>query len=247
MVKLQDRLYAFDRYALLVIFQAPDAAGKDSAIKHVMSGVNPAGCQVYSFKAPSSGELQHDYLWRTTCRLPERGHIGIFNRSYYEEVLIVRVHPELLAAEKLPPEVAVDDDFWKHRFKDMVHLEGYLTRNGIRVLKFFLNVSKKEQKKRFLARIDDPAKNWKLSPADYNERLLWDRYQEAYEDMLRHTSTGHSPWYVIPADHKWFTHLAVANIVVDTLRELNPTYPEVSDQQRAELQRVRQLLENEDE
>jgi PPK2 family polyphosphate:nucleotide phosphotransferase len=247
LAKLQDRLYAFDRHALLVIFQAPDAAGKDSAIKHVMSGVNPAGCQVYSFKAPSAGELQHDYLWRTTCRLPERGHIGIFNRSYYEEVLIVRVHPELLAAEKLPPEVAVDDDFWKHRFKDMVHFEGYLTRNGIRVLKFFLNVSKKEQKKRFLARIDDPAKNWKMSPADYRERLLWDRYQAAYEDMLRHTSTGHAPWYVIPADHKWFTHLAVANIVVDTLRELNPTYPEVSDRQRAELQRVRELLENEDE
>jgi PPK2 family polyphosphate:nucleotide phosphotransferase len=246
MVKLQDRLYAFGRYALLVIFQAPDAAGKDSAIKHVMSGINPAGCQVYSFKAPSQGELRHDYLWRTTCRLPERGHIGIFNRSYYEEVLIVRVHPELLAAQKLPPDVTAGDDFWKGRFKDMAHFEDYLTRNGTRVLKFFLNISKKEQKKRFLARIDDPAKNWKLSPADYSERLLWDRYREAYEDMLRHTSTAHAPWYAIPADHKWFTHLAVANTVVHTLRELNPTYPEVSDRQRAELQRVRELLENED-
>jgi PPK2 family polyphosphate:nucleotide phosphotransferase len=245
LARLQDRFYAFDRYALLVILQAPDAAGKDGTIKHVMSGVNPTGCQVYSFKAPSSGELQHDYLWRCACRLPERGHIGIFNRSYYEEVLIVRVHPELLSAERLPPDEKPGPRLWKRRYKDIVHFERYLTDNGIRVVKFFLHVSKGEQKKRFLSRIDDPDKNWKLSPADYEERKRWDDYQDAYEQMLRHTSTDLAPWYVIPADHKWFSRLAVANILVQMLRDLKPTYPAVTDEQRAQLRRVRELLEEE--
>src|SRR4051794_8188214 len=246
LVRLQDRLYAADRWALLLIFQAPDAAGKDSTIKHVMSGVNPTGCQVHSFKAPSSGELQHDFLWRTTCKLPERGHIGIFNRSYYEEVLVVRVHPEWLEAERLPPGRPADDAFWHHRFHDIVHHEKYLTRNGIRVVKFFLNVSKGEQKKRFLKRIDDPAKNWKMSPADYQERLRWDDYQAAYEDMIRHTSTDEAPWYVVPADHKWFTQLVVARVTAEALRDLDPRYPGVTEEQRKELKRVRELLEKED-
>jgi PPK2 family polyphosphate:nucleotide phosphotransferase len=246
LVKLQDRFYAFDRYALLMILQARDAAGKDSVIKHVMSGVNPTGCQVHSFKAPSSGELQHDFLWRTSQKLPERGHIGIFNRSYYEEVLVVRVHPDLLKAERLPPDVKVNGGFWKQRCKDIVRHEKYLHHQGIRVLKFFLNVSKAEQKKRFLERIDNPEKNWKLEPADYSERVLWDKYQDAYEDMLRHTSTEEAPWYVIPADQKWFTRLAVANILVRTLRDLKPAYPEVSGEQRAQLQTIRELLEKEE-
>ncbi len=246
LVKLQDRFYASDRYALLLIFQARDAAGKDSVIKHVMSGVNPTGCQVHSFKAPSSSELQHDFLWRTSQKLPARGHIGIFNRSYYEEVLVVRVHPDLLKAEKLPPDVKVNGPFWKQRCKDIVHHEKYLHHQGIRVLKFFLNVSKEEQKKRFLERIDNPEKNWKLAPGDYSERVLWDKYQVAYEDMLRHTSTEEAPWFVIPADQKWFMHLAVANILVRTLRDLQPAYPEVSDEQRAQLQTIRELLEKEE-
>jgi PPK2 family polyphosphate:nucleotide phosphotransferase len=245
LARLQDRFYAFDRYALLVIFQAPDAAGKDSTIKHVMSGVNPTGCQVYSFKAPSSGELQHDYLWRCACRLPERGHIGIFNRSYYEEVLVVHVHPELLEAEHLPPGSRPGPRLWKQRYRDMVRYEKYLTHNGIRVVKFFLHVSRAEQKKRFLSRIDDPDKNWKFSPADIAERRRWDDYQAAYEQMLRHTSTDHAPWYVIPADHKWFTRYAVANILVHTLRGLKPTYPAVSDRQREQLRRIRAELEAE--
>ena len=246
MIRLQDRLYADQRSALLLILQAPDAAGKDSVIKHVMSGLNPSGCVVHSFKAPSSTELEHDYLWRCARKLPPRGQIGIFNRSYYEEVLVVRVHPELLQAEHLPPGQPSGDDLWSQRCADMVSFERYLGHNGIRVVKFFLNVSKKEQKKRFLERIDDPTKNWKLSPADYHERLRWDDYQAAYEDMLRQTSTAEAPWYVIPADHKWFTRLAVAQVVVSTLRDLKPRYPEVSDQQRRELARVRELLEKED-
>jgi PPK2 family polyphosphate:nucleotide phosphotransferase len=245
MVRLQDRLYADGRYALLLVLQAPDAAGKDGVIKHVMSGVNPAGCQVHSFKAPSSTELRHDYLWRCACRLPERGHIGIFNRSYYEEVLVVRVHPGLLEAQRLPPGGPAGDAFWRARFADMVHFEQYLVRNGIRVLKFFLNVSREEQRRRFLKRIDDPTKNWKMSEDDYRERQHWDDYQAAYEDTLRHTSTAEAPWYAIPADHKWFTRLAVARIIVAALRELDPNYPEVSGQQKKELARIRELLEKE--
>ncbi len=244
MFRLQDRFYADGRQALLIVFQALDAAGKDGVIKHVMSGLNPAGCLVRSFKAPSAEELRHDYLWRCERVLPEHGMIGIFNRSYYEEVLVVRVHPELLAAEKLSE--TGGKKFWKRRFKDIVHFEDYLTRNSTRIVKFFLHVSRGEQKKRFLERIDNPDKNWKLSAADYAERQRWDDYQEAYADMLRHTSTAEAPWYVIPADHKWFTRLAVANILVRTLRDLNPVYPIVSEQQRAELQRVRELLEKEE-
>jgi PPK2 family polyphosphate:nucleotide phosphotransferase len=245
MVQLQDRLYADERHALLLIFQAPDAAGKDSTIKHVMSGLNPAGCQVTSFKVPSADELRHVYLWRYAVRLPPRGYIGIFNRSYYEEVLVVRVHPELLAAQKLPTHVKVDDTFWQDRYQDMVRWEKYLRRNGVRVVKFFLNVSKKEQKKRLLARIEQPEKNWKFSAADYGERQHWDDYQAASDAMLRNTSTDAAPWYVIPADHKWFTHLAVARLVVETLRDINPTYPQVAEGQKAELRRFRALLEAE--
>jgi PPK2 family polyphosphate:nucleotide phosphotransferase len=244
MFRLQDRFYADGRHALLVVFQALDAAGKDGVIKHVLSGLNPSGCEVHSFKAPSLEELRHDFLWRCTRVLPERGKIGIFNRSYYEEVLVVRVHPEFLAAQILP-EAGGGKKFWKARFKDIAHYEDHLVRNGTRVVKFFLHVSRKEQKKRFLERIDNPDKNWKLSAADYAERQRWDDYQEAYADMLGHTSTERAPWYVIPADHKWFTRLAVANIIVHTLRELDPKYPSVTAKQQAELLRVRELLEKE--
>jgi PPK2 family polyphosphate:nucleotide phosphotransferase len=244
MFRLQDRFYADGRHALLIVLQALDAAGKDGVIKHVMSGLNPAGCMVRSFKAPSAEELRHDFLWRCVRVLPERGMIGIFNRSYYEEVLVVRVHPEFLEAERLP-EAGGGKKFWKARCKDIVHFEDYLTRNGTRIVKFFLHVSRREQKKRFLERIDNPDKNWKLSAADYAERQRWDDYQEAYASMLKHTSTEEAPWYVIPADHKWFTRLAVANIVVHTLRELDPKYPTVTAKQQAELRRVRELLEKE--
>ncbi len=244
MFRLQDRFYADGRHALLVIIQALDAAGKDSVIKHVLSGLNPSGCEVHSFKAPSPEELRHDFLWRCARVLPPRGKIGIFNRSYYEEVLVVRVHPEFLAAQNLP-EGGGGKKFWKARFKDIVHFEDYLSRNGTRIVKFFLHVSCKEQKKRFLERIDNPEKNWKLAPSDYSERVLWDKYQAAYEDMLRHTSSDEAPWYVIPADQKWFTRLAVANILVRTLREMSPVYPEVSPEQRAQLQTIRELLEKE--
>jgi PPK2 family polyphosphate:nucleotide phosphotransferase len=247
MFRLQDRFYADGRHALLIVLQALDAAGKDGVIKHVMSGLNPAGCQVRSFKSPTSEELHHDYLWRCVRVLPERGHIGIFNRSYYEEVLVVRVHPEFLAAEKLDDADLKDGGFWKRRFKDIVHFEDHLVRNCTAVVKFFLNVSRQEQKKRFLERIDNPDKNWKLSTADYEERRRWFDYQAAYEDMLRQTSTKHAPWFLIPADQKWFTRLAVANIVVGALRDLNPAYPEVTDRQLAELRHVRELLVREDE
>ncbi|MCY7283955.1 MAG: polyphosphate kinase 2 family protein, partial [Cyanobacteria bacterium CAN_BIN43] len=222
----QNVLYAQSTYALLLIFQAMDAAGKDSTIKHVMSGVNPQGCQVFSFKAPSTEELDHDYLWRSFKALPERGRIGIFNRSYYEEVLAVRVHPELLAAQQLP-HVPKGDRIWHQRFEEINNFEKYLDNNGIVVLKFFLNVSKEEQKKRFLERINIPEKNWKFSLADLEVRKFWDDYMYAYEDALSHTSTDHAPWHVIPADHKWFTRLAVADIVCTKLKELNLQYPQM--------------------
>jgi PPK2 family polyphosphate:nucleotide phosphotransferase len=233
--KLQDRLYAQDTWSLLLILQAMDAAGKDSAIKHVMSGVNPQGCEVHSFKAPSDRELQHDFLWRTTVVLPERGHIGIFNRSYYEEVLVVRVHPELLKAEKLPPSL-VTDDLWDERFEDIRSFERHMTRSGTIIRKFFLHVSKQEQKKRFLERLDEPEKNWKFSPSDVRERECWSDYQDAYEDLIRNTATKHAPWHIVPADHKWFTHLVISTVIVDALESLDLDYPKVDPQKRKDLE-----------
>lgn len=238
---LQDRLYAQNRWAVLLIFQAMDAAGKDSAIKHVMSGVNPQGCQVYSFKAPSAEELDHDFLWRCWKRLPERGRIGIFNRSYYEETLIVRVHPELLARQQLPPET-VTARLWTERFEDIRHFERYLHRNGVLVRKFFLHLSKAEQKRRFLERIENPEKNWKFSAADVAERRHWRAYRDAYEDMIRHTATPEAPWYVVPADHKWFTRLVVAAAVIEALSSLDLHYPKISPAQRRELAAARRAL-----
>ena len=226
MAELQSMLYAQDRWSLLLIFQAMDAAGKDGTIKHVMSGVNPEGCQVHSFKAPSATELQHDFLWRTTNCLPERGHIGIFNRSYYEEVLVVRVHPPVLNSQLIPSSL-ITKDIWEERFEDIDCFERHMTRNGTVIRKFFLHLSKKEQKKRFLARLDEPEKNWKFSEADIQERECWDDYQEAYEDMIRHTATEDAPWYVVPADNKWFTHLVVAAAIVETLEGLDLAYPKV--------------------
>ena len=239
--ELQDKLYAQDNWALLLIFQAMDAAGKDGAVKHVMSGVNPQGCQVYSFKAPSDVELQHDFLWRTTRDLPERGHIGIFNRSYYEEVLIVRVHPEILKGEKTPPSL-VGKDIWKERFEDIRGFERHMARNGTVIRKFFLHLSKKEQKKRFLARLDEPEKNWKFSANDIHERKYWDDYQAAYEDMIRNTSTKYAPWYVVPADNKWFTRLVISSVVVDTLESLDLAYPKVDEAKLKELKAAKKLL-----
>lgn len=241
MAELQDMLYAQDRWSLLLIFQAIDAAGKDGIIKHVMSGVNPQGCQVSSFKAPSQEELDHDYMWRAARRLPERGRIGIFNRSYYEEVLVVRVHPEILKGQQLPASL-VQDEIWKERFEDMCTYERYLSRNGTVVRKFYLNLSKKEQKKRFLARLDRPEKNWKFSAADVRERSHWDDYMKAYEDMIRHTATKRAPWYVVPADHKWFTRVVVAAVVVETLEQLQLSYPEVSGEKRKQLQQAQAEL-----
>ena len=243
---LQDKLYAQDRWALLLIFQAMDAAGKDSTIKHVMSGVNPAGCQVYSFKSPSSEELNHDFLWRTTRCLPERGHIGIFNRSYYEEVLIVRVHPELLANQRIPPAL-VGKDIWKQRYSDINAFEHYLAKNGIITRKFFLHVSKKEQRKRFLKRLEEPEKNWKFSPSDVAERSRWDEYMRAYEEMIQNTSSERAPWHIVPADHKWVTRLVVAGAVVETLEELNLAYPKVDAEKRKALDAARKALEKEEE
>jgi PPK2 family polyphosphate:nucleotide phosphotransferase len=240
----QDKLYAQDRWGLLLIFQAMDAAGKDGTIKHVMSGVNPQGVQVFSFKAPSTEELDHDFLWRTTRCLPERGRIGIFNRSYYEEVLVVRVHPELLDAEHLP-KACVTDDLWKCRFEDISAFERYLTRNGIAVRKFFLNVSKQEQKRRFLARLDEPEKNWKFSAADIKERNFWDEYQSAYEDMIRHTSTKHAPWIVVPADNKWFTRLVVSSCVVHALQDMDLEYPQLTADKEKALAAARRQLKGE--
>ncbi len=241
MEDLQAKLYAQDRWALLLIFQAMDAAGKDGTIKHVMSGVNPEGCQVTSFKAPSDIELQHDFLWRTTKELPERGHIGIFNRSYYEEVLVVRVHSQVLENEKIPPSL-VTKHIWKERFEDINSFERHMARNGTVIRKFFLHLSKKEQKKRFLARLDEPAKNWKFSQADIRERDCWDDYQAAYEDMIRHTASKHAPWYVVPADNKWFTHMVVAAAVVETLEELNLSYPKVDQAKLKEIKEARRIL-----
>jgi PPK2 family polyphosphate:nucleotide phosphotransferase len=241
MEELQSMLYAQDRWSLLLIFQALDAAGKDGTIKHVMSGVNPEGCQVHSFKAPSETELQHDFLWRTTRHLPERGHIGIFNRSYYEEVLVVRVHPKVLEGELLPPPL-VTKDVWKERFEDIHAFERHMARNGTVIRKFFLHLSKKEQKKRFLARLDEPEKHWKFSEGDIHEREYWDDYQEAFQDMIRHTASKHAPWYVVPADNKWFTHLVVAAAIVETLQELNLCYPKVDAAKRKEIAAARKLL-----
>ncbi|MBK8988596.1 MAG: polyphosphate kinase 2 family protein [Chloroflexi bacterium] len=238
---LQDVFYAQDNYSLLIILQAPDAAGKDGAIKHVMSGVNPQGCQVFSFKKPSDEELDHDFLWRCMIRLPERGRFGIFNRSYYEEVLVVRVHPAILDGQKLPPSRR-GPDVWQNRFEDINHFEKYLVRNGIIILKFFLHLSKEEQKKRFLSRIETPEKNWKFSTADTKERGHWDAYQAAYEDCFSHTSTEWAPWHIIPADHKWFTRAAIADVIVSKLESLNLAYPTLSEAQQANLQQARQAL-----
>ena len=241
--ELQDTLYAQDRWAVLLIFQAMDAAGKDGAIKHVLSGVNPQGCQVYSFKARSSEDLDHDFLWRCMKCLPERGRIGIFNRSYYEETLVVRVHPELLKSQRLPLELS-KKDIWNGRFNDIRNVESYLARNGVLILKFFLHLSKDEQKKRFLARLDDPNKNWKFSPNDAKERGHWDDYMDAYEDMIRNTATDYAPWYVVPADNKWFTRVVVASAVIDGLASLGLAYPKVGKAKLKELEAVRQELLN---
>jgi PPK2 family polyphosphate:nucleotide phosphotransferase len=241
LAELQDKLYAQDRWGILLIFQAMDAAGKDGAIKHVMSGINPQGCQVNSFKSPSAEDLDHDYLWRCMKVLPNRGEIGIFNRSYYEETLVVRVHPEYLAKQKVPPEL-VTKHIWKERFQDIRSFERYLTRNGIIVRKFFLNVSKGEQKRRFLDRIERPEKNWKFSGTDAAEREHWDDYMAAYEDMIRHTATKESPWYVVPADNKWFTRVVVAAAVIDALASLDLAYPKVGPAKLKELAAAKRKL-----
>ena len=242
LLELQDRFYAHHRESILMILQGMDAAGKDGLIKHVMSGINPAGCEVYSFKAPSTIELDHDYLWRTHVHTPERGRIGIFNRSYYEEVLVVRVHPEFLANEKLPVGAEGDGKIWKKRYEDINVFERYLVRNGTHVVKFFLHLSKREQARRFLARIDDPAKNWKFSKADLAERGHWDAYQVAFQEMIRHTSTDAAPWYIIPADHKWFARTAVSAILAEVLRKIDPQYPTVTEAHRRELLEIRKQL-----
>jgi PPK2 family polyphosphate:nucleotide phosphotransferase len=242
--ELQELLYAQDRWSVLAIFQAMDTAGKDSAIKHVMSGINPQGCEVHSFKRPSEEDYDHDFLWRSSRHLPERGRIGIFNRSYYEEVLVVRVHKDALQREKLPADL-VDGDIWKRRFKDIRAHEKYLGRNGTRLVKFYLHLSKAEQKRRLLERIDTPAKNWKFSMGDLAERGRWDQYMAAYEDMIRNTSTPDAPWYVVPADHKWFTRLVVAAAIVRSLEELRLEFPSLNSAARAELRKARRLLARE--
>ncbi|MBD2346466.1 polyphosphate kinase 2 family protein [Anabaena subtropica] len=244
LAKYQDILYAQNTYTLLIIFQAMDAAGKDSTIKHVMSGVNPQGFQVFSFKAPSDEELDHDYLWRSTKALPERGRIGIFNRSYYEEVLIVRVHPEILKKQQLPHNHQ-GNHIWKQRFEEINNFEKYLVNNGVIILKFFLNVSKSEQKKRFLERIKYPEKNWKFSVNDVRERAFWDDYMAAYEEVFQHTSTAIAPWYIVPADRKWFTRLVVADIICTKLQELNLKYPTVSEEHQQQLLQAKYILEQE--
>jgi PPK2 family polyphosphate:nucleotide phosphotransferase len=244
LAKYQDMLYAQNRYALLVILQGMDTAGKDGTIRHVMSGVDPQGTQVYSFKAPSAEELNHDFLWRCAKVLPERGRVCIFNRSYYEEVLAVRVHPELLKAQRLPPE-ADGKRIWKHRFEDINHFERYLLRNGTVILKFFLHLSKPEQRRRLLARIDTPEKNWKFSLSDVKERGYWDDYTKAYEDALNNTSTEWAPWYIVPADHKWFTRTVVADVIVARLKSLKLSYPEISAADRQQLLKAKKLLQAE--
>src|SRR5919106_1972908 len=242
--ELQTLLYASDRYAILLIFQAMDAAGKDSAIKHVMSGVNPQGCQVFSFKHPSAEELDHDFLWRTTRALPERGRIGIFNRSYYEEVLIVRVRPDVLARQKLPPPL-VTRNLWRDRYEDINAFERYLTRNGTIIRKFFLYLSKDEQRRRFLARLDEPSKHWKFDPADLDERDRWDEYIRAYQQALSRTSTRHAPWFIVPADHKWFTRLVIAELVIEALESLDLAFPAVTKAQLDALAEARKRLGSE--
>ena len=244
LAEYQEKLYAHNKYSLLIILQAMDAAGKDGIIKHVMSGINPQGCQVYSFKAPSTEELDHDYLWRCSQKLPERGRIGIFNRSYYEEVLVVRVHPELLARQQIPPDMQ-GAGIWKRRFEEINAFEKYLVANGIVVLKFFLNVSRAEQKERFLERIDRPEKNWKFAAADVRERQHWNAYMDAYEEVFQHTSTPWAPWHIIPADRKWFTRLGVAAVIYAKMQELSPEYPTVSDEQREQLLEAKAFLEAE--
>jgi PPK2 family polyphosphate:nucleotide phosphotransferase len=246
LAKLQEKLWAQDRWAVLIIFQAMDAAGKDGAIKHVMSGVNPQGCEVTSFKAPSAEELDHDFLWRCARRLPERGRIGIFNRSYYEETLVVRVHQNFLAGQKLPEELKTKN-IWKRRFRDITNFERYLTHNGILVLKFFLHVSKEEQQKRFLARIDDASKNWKFSLNDVREREHWDEYMDAYEQTIRHTASKRAPWYVVPADNKWFTRLVVASAIVEHMNALDLEYPLLSEDELNALDEAKKALLAEDE
>jgi PPK2 family polyphosphate:nucleotide phosphotransferase len=241
---LQKRLYAQDRWSLLLIFQGMDAAGKDSAIRSVFDGVNPQGCEVYSFKTPSAAELDHDFMWRTTVALPERGRIGIFNRSYYEECLVVRVHPEILAKQKIPPSL-VTDDIWRERFEDISAFERYLTRNGTVILKFFLNVSKEEQRQRFLDRLEEPDKNWKFSMNDVTERKLWDRYQAAYQDMIRHTSSPAAPWHVVPADRKWFARVVIGSVIVDALEKLDLQFPKVDGAALQEFKKARLALESE--
>jgi len=245
LAEMQDKLYAHDKWSLLVIFQAMDAAGKDGAIKHVMSGVNPQGCEVTAFKAPNSEELDHDYLWRCMKHLPERGRIGIFNRSYYEEVLVVRVHEEILKSQKIPEEL-VTDDIWKDRLHDIANFESYLNHNGILVVKIFLHVSKKEQKKRFLERIEKPEKNWKFSKSDLTERQYWKEYMKAYEDLIRKTATETSPWYVVPADNKYYARIIVATAILHALNSMDLAYPTVSADQVLELQRLKQVLLDEE-
>ncbi len=247
LAKLQDKLYAQDRYSVLIIFQAMDAAGKDGTVKHVMSGINPQGCQVFSFKQPSAEELDHDYLWRIYKCLPERGRIGIFNRSHYEDVLVAKVHPSIVLNGKLPNINTVediDDKFWKNRYRQINDMERHLTENGTIILKFFLNVSHDEQEKRFLARLDDEAKNWKFSASDLKERAYWDNYMEAYSDMLTHTSTSEAPWHVIPADNKWFMRYAVGQIICDKMEELKLNYPVLSEAAKVELEAAKKALAN---
>jgi PPK2 family polyphosphate:nucleotide phosphotransferase len=242
LARLHALMYAHGRYSVLVIFQGMDAAGKDGAVAHVMSGLNPQGCQVYSFKQPSSEELAHDFLWRTTCRLPERGHFGIFNRSYYEEVLIARVHPEVLAGQRLPGELMGKKDFWPGRYRSITDFEQHLHRNGTRVIKFFLHLSKQEQRRRFLARIDDPGKNWKFSMADMAERKRWADYQDAYEDCLRATSSDVAPWYMVPADDKENARLIMSQVLIEQLGNLKMSYPQVTEKRLKELKTIRKLL-----
>jgi PPK2 family polyphosphate:nucleotide phosphotransferase len=241
---LQQKLYAQDQWAVLVMLQGMDGAGKDSVIRHVMSGVNPQGCEVYSFKQPSQEDLDHDFLWRTSKLLPQRGRIGIFNRSYYEEVLVVRVHPELLRKEQIPNAIE-KKKIWKERFEDINSFESYLNRNGVLVRKFFLHLSKEEQRNRFLSRLDEPDKNWKFSEADVKEREHWEDYMEAYEDMICHTATPHAPWFVVPADHKWFTRMVVSSVIIDALESLHLAFPRVDEAKRKELDAARELLLNE--